>query len=296
MSRLKRMPMAIAMLLTPFLVRSQQPIANINAGLKIEILDGEDGVNIIKKKTAVSPVVEVKDKNDLPIAGVAVVIGLGAAGVFDNGAHEATVMTNANGIATAPNFQPTGKGAVNIQVRASYQGQTATATIHQTNFSTVAAAQKAGRVPGSSSSSASSSAGSSLSSSAVSAGGAAGSAGGGMSGLAVAGIVAGGAAAAGVGAAYASGILGGNSGTTVTTPSCTSQLNSLESVLSSFGSCSTSQCLQTAGQNLLNALGQACSCFGGVGAPAGYQSLIQQVISELQHDGFNTSQYQACFQ
>ena len=114
MSQLRRMPMVIAMLLTPFLVRSQQPIANINAGLKIEILDGEDGVNIIKKKTAVSPVVEVKDY-DLPIAGVAVVIGLGAAGVFDNGAHEATVMTNADVIATAPNFQPTGKGAVNTR-------------------------------------------------------------------------------------------------------------------------------------------------------------------------------------
>jgi len=298
MKRLSAPLIAVAILLLPSIQMAQQPLANGNQELKIQILDGEDGVNIIKKKSAVQPVVEVTDRNDLPIAGVAVTIGLGAAGVFDSGAHVATVYTNQSGIATAPNFRPTGKGSFDIHVSANYQGRMATATIHQTNFSTVAAAQKAGRVPGSSSSSSASSGSSSSSvasnvaTSAVSTGGA----GGGVSGLAVAGIVVGGVAAAGVGAAYATGMLGSISSSQG--PSCSSQLNNLQSVLTSIESCSLSnaQCLQTAAQNLLNAVGQACSCFGGGSAPSQYQSLFQEVISELQQEGYNTSQYQACFQ
>jgi hypothetical protein len=121
------------------------------AGLKIVVLEGEDGVNIIKKKTAVKPVLEVRDKNDLPVAGVAVVIGLGAAGVFDSGQKEVTITTDATGRVTVPNFRPTMKGPVQIQARATYQGQTASVTVHQTNFTTVAQALKAGKTPGSSS-------------------------------------------------------------------------------------------------------------------------------------------------
>ena len=36
-------------------------------GLKIVVISGEDAVNIIQQKTAVAPVVEVRDRNDLPV-------------------------------------------------------------------------------------------------------------------------------------------------------------------------------------------------------------------------------------
>src|SRR5687768_11484501 len=38
--------------------------------LKIVVIGGEDAVNIIQLNTAVDPVVEVRDENDLPVAGV----------------------------------------------------------------------------------------------------------------------------------------------------------------------------------------------------------------------------------
>jgi hypothetical protein len=39
------------------------------AALKIVVLEGEGAVNIIQQKTAVAPVIEVRDRNDQPVAG-----------------------------------------------------------------------------------------------------------------------------------------------------------------------------------------------------------------------------------
>src|SRR5208283_2608386 len=41
--------------------------------LHITVLQGEDGVNILKTKMAVKPAIEVRDKNNLPVSGVTVV-------------------------------------------------------------------------------------------------------------------------------------------------------------------------------------------------------------------------------
>ena len=39
------------------------------AALKIVVLEGEGAVNIIQQKTAVAPVIEVRDRNDQPVSG-----------------------------------------------------------------------------------------------------------------------------------------------------------------------------------------------------------------------------------
>jgi hypothetical protein len=298
--RLPEVCRGILSLLVAFAVFCSQqafPAPQNSTELKIVVLEGEDGVNIIKKKTAVKPIVEVRDKNDLPIAGVAVVIGLGAAGVFDSGQKQVTLATDANGRATVPNFRPTTKGPVEIHVQASYQGQTASLTIHQTNFMTASQALKAGKTPGSSTSSTASSSASSASSTVASASSAVASSSGGLSGLAIAGIV-GGVAAAGAGAAYASGILGNKSSNSG--PNCSSQLTSLESAINALqpacvNGTNLTQC-QAAGQNVLNSVGQLCSCFGGGNLPSQDLTFFQQVIQALQQEGFNTSQYSACGQ
>src|SRR5215467_5627981 len=44
--------------------------------LTIKVIENEDGVNIIKTKSAVKPVVEVRDKNDLPVASATVLFFL----------------------------------------------------------------------------------------------------------------------------------------------------------------------------------------------------------------------------
>src|SRR5580704_13463636 len=62
--------------------------------LKIIIIDGEDAVNIVKKKTAVQPVVEVRDRNNLPVAGAVVIFALpssGPGGTFLNGSKSLNV-------------------------------------------------------------------------------------------------------------------------------------------------------------------------------------------------------------
>ncbi len=51
--------MKILALVTALLVSFAQP-----GGLKIVVIEGEGAVNIIQQKTAVSPLVEVRDRNN----------------------------------------------------------------------------------------------------------------------------------------------------------------------------------------------------------------------------------------
>jgi len=162
--------------------------AQQNAGLRIAVISGEDAVNIIQQKTAVAPLVEVRDRNNQPVAGALVTFSIegGKAATF-GGASTLTVATNAAGQAAVTGLTPSAAGAFQIQVSAAFQGQLATATIAQTNVMT--AAQAAAASAASSGGSASGGAGS----------GGAASGGGGLSTstIAVAGAaVAGGAVAA----------------------------------------------------------------------------------------------------
>jgi hypothetical protein len=119
-----------------------------NANLKILVIAGEGAVNIIQQKTAVAPVVEIRDRNNLPVSGATVTfsIGGGNTAAFAGGAQTLTVTTNAAGQAAAAALNPLSGGSFQIQVSATFQGQTAAATIAQTNVLTAAeaAAQTAG--------------------------------------------------------------------------------------------------------------------------------------------------------
>jgi len=115
--------------------------------LKIVVLEGEGAVNIIQQKTAVRPLVEIRDRNNLPVAGATVTFSIGGGGTgaaFAGGAQTLTVTTNAVGQAAASGLNAISSGALQIQVQAAYQGQLATAAISQTNFATAAAAAQAG--------------------------------------------------------------------------------------------------------------------------------------------------------
>jgi hypothetical protein len=118
---------------------------------RIVVLEGEDAVNIIQQKTAVAPIVEVRDRNDLPVAGVPVTFTIagGNTASFAGGAKAITVTTNAAGRAVASGLTPLTNGAVQIQAAATVQGQAVTATIAQTNYATAAQAAAAGGSAGS---------------------------------------------------------------------------------------------------------------------------------------------------
>jgi len=110
------------------------------AGLTIVVVAGEDAVNVIQQRTAVPAVVEIRDRNNLPVAGASVTFKVGGQGVatFPSGGQTLSVVTDAAGRATTGALQPIGSGPLQIQVQATFQGQTATAVIEQTNVLTAA--------------------------------------------------------------------------------------------------------------------------------------------------------------
>lgn len=64
------------------------------------------------------------------------------------GVSTLSLTTNAAGRAAVAGLTPTGAGSVQINVAAAFQGQTATATITQTNFVTAAQASASGASSG----------------------------------------------------------------------------------------------------------------------------------------------------
>ncbi len=123
-----------------------RPVAAQSPNLKIVVLEGEDAVNVIQQKTAVRALVEVRDRNNLPVPGALVTFSVGGRGgaAFANGVRTLTVTTNAAGQAAVTGLTPTTAGAVRIQVSAAFQGQTATAVIEQTIVATAAQAAALG--------------------------------------------------------------------------------------------------------------------------------------------------------
>lgn len=121
-------------------------------GLRIVVIEGEGAVNIIQQKTATAPIVEVRDHNNLPVAGAVVrfSIGGGNQAAFAGGSQTFTVTTNAAGRAMAGALNPMTGGSVQIHVQAAFQGQTAAATIAQTNVMTAAQAAQATAATGAS--------------------------------------------------------------------------------------------------------------------------------------------------
>lgn len=108
---------------------------------KLIVLRGENAQNNIKKGRATRPVVEVRDRNNKPVAGVAVVFALpssGPSGTFVGGGQLTTVTTNNLGQASAsftPNSVP---GKYNINVSTKTGGQSAVVQIATVNVLTTA--------------------------------------------------------------------------------------------------------------------------------------------------------------
>lgn len=114
-------------------------LAQASEELKIVILEGDGFINNVRKRTARDAVVEVRDRNNKPLAGASVVFLLpsnGPGGAFANGAQSLTVQTNAAGRAVATGLQPNQlTGEFQIQVEARFENQTGRATIRQRNVS-----------------------------------------------------------------------------------------------------------------------------------------------------------------
>jgi hypothetical protein len=126
---------AIAVLLLASLAPGQEP------KLRIVVVEGQDAINNVRQPVTREPVVEVRDEKQEPVEGAAIAFSLpsqGPGGTFSNGTTTLTATTDRNGRAVARGIRfnrQTGK--FEIRVTASYQGQTASAVITQTNVSGV---------------------------------------------------------------------------------------------------------------------------------------------------------------
>jgi len=107
------------------------------AKLNIVIVEGEGAINNIRQRTAREPIVQVEDENHRPVAGAAVLFLLpdnGPSGVFEGGGRTIEVKTDSAGRAVGRGFKVNKvEGKFQMQVQATYQGVTASATIAQVN-------------------------------------------------------------------------------------------------------------------------------------------------------------------
>jgi len=110
---------------------AQEPVHKLN----LVIVEGEGAINNIRQRTAREPIVQVEDENHKPVAGAAVLFLLpdhGSGGTFADGSHSLRVTTNAQGRAGARGMHLNNvQGQFQIEVTATYNGLTATATITQ---------------------------------------------------------------------------------------------------------------------------------------------------------------------
>jgi hypothetical protein len=111
--------------------------------LDISILEGEGAINNIHQRVAREAMIQVNDENHKPVAGATVSFFLpehGAGGLFSNGTHSLTVMTDNTGRAVAQGILPNKvPGQVQIRVVARLKTLNANIIIHQQNVAAIAA-------------------------------------------------------------------------------------------------------------------------------------------------------------
>lgn len=124
------------------------PAAGTKTGeLEITVIEGEGAKNNVRTRTAVAPVVEVKDAGK-PVEGAEVVVVLpavGPSGSFHGWLKNQTVKTDAQGRAAVAGYAPNSEeGRFNIKVTATSGTKTGTAIIAQSNVSGPGAAMSGG--------------------------------------------------------------------------------------------------------------------------------------------------------
>lgn len=301
------------------------------AALKIVVLEGEDGVNVINQKTAVAPLVEVRDENDLPVAGAVVTFAIAVAtkdvATLNNALQQVQITTNALGRATVA-VNPVSSGNFQIQISAAYRGQTVSMAITQNNFPTAQAALAAGKTPGASTGASSASSAGSTGSTAASSGASAGAGAGGAATGASTGAVAGSGAAAGGGlsatgialtsAAVAGGVVATKAVVDATKgPSCSSEETALNNAgqtfsndINTYVSCSNAARTSaqqnacdnqylSAFQKFLNSASAYCSCVGPAASAdisADDKAAVRELFNELRSIGLNPGTLPSCYQ
>jgi hypothetical protein len=120
--------------------------AMAQAGLRIAVVQGEGAKNVSEQIAPKPLLVRVFDATGRPLEGAAVTFTAperGPSGDFSNDSRTIRVPTASDGTANAGPYHPNATtGSYGIQVRAEFQGQTATVLISQTNLARAAGHKK----------------------------------------------------------------------------------------------------------------------------------------------------------
>ena len=114
--------------------QAQEPAAS----LSIFVIQGNNSINSIPLLRSVTPIVEVRDRNDFPVEGATVVFTLpeqGPGGTFLNSRSSFSTRSDARGQATAPFTVNSIPGKFQIKVTAAAGNREGEAAITQTNTS-----------------------------------------------------------------------------------------------------------------------------------------------------------------
>jgi hypothetical protein len=105
--------------------------------IHVVVVEGEGAINNVRAARAKEPIVRVEDANNRGVAGAVVTFLLpadGAGAMFGNGGRSLTLTTDDRGEAVARGLHANRmQGNFQIRVNASQAGQTAAASINQTN-------------------------------------------------------------------------------------------------------------------------------------------------------------------
>jgi len=129
----------------------EQPLgAQSEAGLTLEVVKGSGVQNVISSLAA--PItVRVATRSKRALSGATVIFtapSSGASGNFLNGTNSVIVFTDHDGLAVAPQYRANSiAGTYQLQVRAAYMGDVATASIRQENIAAKKSSRKMIMIP-----------------------------------------------------------------------------------------------------------------------------------------------------
>jgi hypothetical protein len=109
-----------------------------NAGLRVQIIRGNDAQNLVEQIPATPITIRVIDRNNRAVQGATVVFITpenGPSGDFANGLNTLRTITDEDGLAVAREYRPNEiPGRYQIRVQIDYLGESTAVTIRQTNL------------------------------------------------------------------------------------------------------------------------------------------------------------------
>ena len=137
LAALNKLPLVAIMCCSLVLQPSYGQQGEARIGLKIMVVEGANARNVTQEIPVTALTVRVVTANNEPVPNATVVFNspaTGPSGEFANDARSFSVTTNGEGLATARGYHPNSiTGTYSIQVRATWQGETAIADITQRN-------------------------------------------------------------------------------------------------------------------------------------------------------------------